>query len=154
MLAAITAALLASSACGHSDARPVATPKGDTREQLAIGYALLYGEADGIPKFKWLLMLKKESSEFSELTRHVIDYYEDLAKTLERLSTEYPAVKIHTQPMATIEAETRKAIGVDQAKDMAPIAGKGGVDFERQALIMFHSASTPRSTSSATSLAS
>lgn len=140
LLAAIAALLLAASACGHSEEKAVAVPKGDTREQLAIGYAILYGHADGIPKFKWLLMLKKESDEFNEVRSHVIAYYEDLAKTLERLSNEYPAVKIHTKPMATIEEETRKAIGADQAKDIMPIAGKGGVDFERQALLMFYNA--------------
>ena len=131
---------LVGAGCGHTDAKLVGAPKGDQRQQLSIGYSILYGHADGIPKFEWLLMFKKKSPEMAEMTSEVIDYYEDLAKTLERLSKEYPAVDIHVKPMATIEEETRKAIGVDQAKDMAPIAGKGGVDFERQALLMFFNA--------------
>jgi hypothetical protein len=40
--------------------------------------------------------------------------------------------------MSKIEADGRKAIGEDMAKDFAPLAGKTGKDFEREALLMFY----------------
>jgi len=42
--------------------------------------------------------------------------------------------------MSEIEAEERKAIGADSAKDFAPLAGKTGMEFEREALLMFYDA--------------
>jgi hypothetical protein len=39
--------------------------------------------------------------------------------------------------MSTIEADTRKAMGEDLAKDFAPLVGKTGTAFEREALLMF-----------------
>jgi hypothetical protein len=40
--------------------------------------------------------------------------------------------------MSEIEGEERKAIGIDLAKDFAPLIGKTGVEFEREALLMFY----------------
>jgi hypothetical protein len=42
--------------------------------------------------------------------------------------------------MSEIEGNERKAMGEDMAKDMAPIVGKGGVTFQREALLMFYNA--------------
>jgi hypothetical protein len=47
---------------------------------------------------------------------------------------------IDVTAMSEIEADARKAIGVDQAKDFAPLIGKTGVAFEREALLMFYDA--------------
>jgi hypothetical protein len=47
-------------------------------------------------------------------------------------------MRIDVTPMSQIESDTRKAMGEDQAKDFAPIIGKTGVEFEREALLMFH----------------
>jgi hypothetical protein len=49
-------------------------------------------------------------------------------------------MRIDVAAMSEIEAEERKAIGADQAKDFAPLAGKTGVKFEREALLMFYDA--------------
>ncbi|HTV79946.1 MAG TPA: hypothetical protein VMF03_16960 [Steroidobacteraceae bacterium] len=108
-----------------------------TRTQLSIGYSLLYQEAEGIPKLKWLLMFKDKPRQMSHLTHELIDYYQHLAGSLKRLSEQYPAVRIDVTPMSDIEAAARKAIGADQAKAFAPLVGKSGVDFEREALLMF-----------------
>lgn len=138
-LAAILLTLLA--ACSHLEgARKPAPTKQGSRAQLSIGYTLLYQEADGIPKLKWLLLFKDKSDEMARLTNELIEYYQQLAGTLKRLSTEYPAVHIDADAMSTIESDTRKAIGTDQAKDMAPLIGKSGADFEREALLMFYDA--------------
>jgi hypothetical protein len=42
--------------------------------------------------------------------------------------------------MSQIESDARKAIGSEQAKDMAPLTGKAGIEFEREALLMFYNA--------------
>ena len=55
-----------------------------------------------------------------------------------QLSKQFPAVRINVKPMSDIEADTRKAIGTDLAKDIAPVIGKSGTDFEREALLTFY----------------
>jgi len=128
-------------ACSHlSEAKRPVPDKNPARTQLSIGYSLLYHEADGIPKLKWILMFKEKPEEMGRLTHELLDYYQQLADTLRRLSTQYPAMRIDVQPMSEIEADERKAIGSDLAKDLAPVVGKSGTDFEREALLMFYNA--------------
>lgn len=112
----------------------------NSRAQLSIGYSLLYQEADGIPKFKWILMFKDKPEEMGQLTSDLISYYQQLAQTMQRLSKQFPAMRIDVTPMSEIEGDTRKAIGEDQAKAFAPIIGKSGTEFERDALLMFDDA--------------
>jgi hypothetical protein len=134
-----TALLLTIAACSHfGDTREATPTKNAPRAQLSIGYSLLYQEADGIPKLKWLLMFKDKPEEMGRVTNDLINYYEHLAETMQRLSKQYPAMRINVSPMSEIEAEERKAIGVDLAKDLAPLVGKSGVKFEREALLMFY----------------
>jgi hypothetical protein len=136
-----TLALLVLTACSQFTAtRKSAPDKPDPRAQLSVGYSLLYQEADGIPKLKWLLMFKEKPSEMAQLTHDLVSYYQQLAETLQRLSKQYPALRIDVETMPHIESETRKGIGTDQAKDMAPIVGKTGIEFEREALLTFYDA--------------
>ena len=130
--------LLALSACSHFMHSEKAQAGPGSRDQLAIGYSLLYQEADGIPKLKWLIRFKDKPEEMSKLTDELISYYQQLAQTLEKLSKQFPAVRINVKPMSDIEADTRKAIGIDLAKDIAPVIGKSGTDFEREALLNFY----------------
>ncbi len=132
------ALLLALSGCSQWTHRAKTTVSQDPRKQLAIGYTLLYQEADGIPKLEWLLMFKKKPEEMGRLTNELASFYQQLAKSLEQLSRHNPAVRIDVEPMSPIEAETRKAIGADLAKDMAPVVGRRGVEFEREVLLMFY----------------
>jgi hypothetical protein len=133
------ALLLTLAACSHLRDTTKPTPdKNAPRAQLSIGYSLLYQEADGIPKLKWILMFKDKPEEMGRLTNDLINYYEQLADTLRRLSKEFPALRIDVKAMSEIEADERKAIGADSAKDFAPLIGKTGVDFEREALLMFY----------------
>jgi hypothetical protein len=55
---------------------------------------------------------------------------------MRRLSKQYPAMRIDVAAMSEIEGDERKAIGADLAKDFAPVIGKTGADFEREALLM------------------
>jgi hypothetical protein len=47
-------------------------------------------------------------------------------------------MRIDVAAMSEIEADERKAIGADLARDLAPLVGKTGVAFEREALLMFY----------------
>src|ERR1700734_4200850 len=134
-----TALLLTLAACSYfSDTKKPPPDKNATRAQLSIGYSLLYQEAEGIPKLKWLLMFKDKPEEMGRLTNDLISYYQQLADTMQRLSKQYPAMRIDVTAMSEIESEERKAIGEDLAKDLAPVVGKAGVEFEREALLMFY----------------
>ena len=114
--------------------------KNTPRAQLSIGYSQLYQEADGIPKLKWILLFKDKPEEMGRVTHDLVSYYERLADTMRKLSKKYPAMRIDATAMSQIEADERKAIGEDQAKDFTPITGKTGVQFEREALLMFYDA--------------
>src|SRR5665213_2052858 len=134
-----TSLLLTLAACSHfSDTRKPAPDKNAQRAQLSIGYSLLYQEADGIPKLKWILMFKDKPEEMGRLTNDLVSYYQQLADTMQRLSKQYPAMRIDVTAMSEIETDERKAIGTDLAKDFAPVIGKTGVEFEREALLMFY----------------
>jgi len=134
-----TALLLSLAACSQlSDSRKPTPDKNAPRAQLSIGYSLLYQEADGIPKLKWILMFKDKPEEMGRVTDDLVGYYRQLADTLQRLSKQYPAMRIDVAAMSEIESDERKAIGADLAKDFAPLMGKTGVEFEREALLMFY----------------
>src|ERR1700678_1042771 len=134
-----TALLLTLAACSQlSDKSKPAPDKNVPRAQLFIGYSLLYQEADGIPKLKWILMFKDKPEEMGRVTNDLVSYYQQLADTMQSLSKQYPAMRIDVAPMSQIEGEERKAIGEDTAKDFAPLIGKTGVEFEREALLMFY----------------
>jgi hypothetical protein len=133
-----TALLLTITACSHlGDARKPTQDKNSPRTQLSIGYSQLYQEADGIPKLKWILMFKDKSEEMGRITNDLIGYYQQLAHTMQRLAKQYPAMRIDVAAMSEIEGETRKAIGEDLAKDLAPLVGNSGAKFEREALLTF-----------------
>jgi hypothetical protein len=132
---------LTTAACSHFSSASKPTPgKSAPRAQLSIGYSLLYQEADGIPKLKWLLMFKDKPEDVGRLIDDLVNYYRQLADTMQKLSKEYPAMRIDVTAMSEIEGDTRKAIGTDTAKDFAPLVGKTGVQFEREALLTFYNA--------------
>jgi len=140
MIRFIAAALILSlAACSQLSHLTKSTPdKNAPRAQLSIGYSLLYQEADGIPKLKWILMFKDKPEEMGQLTHDLVSYYQQLADTMRKLSKQFPAMRIDVEPMSEIEADARKAIGTDLAKDLAPVVGKTGTEFEREALLMFY----------------
>jgi hypothetical protein len=83
-------------------------------------------------------MFKNKSEEAARVINDLTSYYQQLAETMQKLSRQYPAMRIDVTAMSEIEGEERKAIGTDLAKDFAPLVGKTGVDFEREALLMFY----------------
>jgi hypothetical protein len=135
---AAAALLWAFAACSPAKAADPTQAPDSPRAQLSIGYSLLYQEADGIPKLNWLLMFKKKDAEMSEMTDDLVSYYQRLAGHMERLSRQYPGMRIDAAATSEIEGEARKAIGKDLAKDLAPIVGRTGKDVEREALQNFY----------------
>jgi hypothetical protein len=133
-----SALLLALSACGSLGHSTKEAPEKNTRGQLNVGYSLLYQEADGIPKLNWLIRFKDKSDDMSQVTQDLVTYYQQLADTLQKLSKQFPAVRVDVRTMPEIIADTRKGIGTDMAKDIAPVIGKSGTEFEREALLTFH----------------
>jgi len=116
------------------------TARSPVREQLDIGYSLLYQEANGIPKMSIVLALKDKSAEAGAMIDATMALYRTLATSLEALAAQNPQVRIDVAPMSEIEGDTRKAIGLDQIKDFAPLVGKSGTAFERELLLMFYNA--------------
>src|SRR6204780_3467953 len=99
-----TALLLSLAACSSlCDTRKPTPEKSAPRAQLSIGYSLLYQEADGIPKLKWILMFKDKPEEMGRLTSELVSYYQQLADTMRRLSKQYPAMSIDVTAMSKIE---------------------------------------------------
>jgi hypothetical protein len=130
--------LILTASSRSSDTPQSASDKNAPRKQLSIGYSLLYQEADGIPKLKWILMFKDKPEEMGRITNDLVGYYRQLADTMQKLSKQYPAMRIDMAAMSGIEGDTRKAIGEDLTKDLAPLVGKTGVKFEREALLTFY----------------
>jgi hypothetical protein len=136
---ALATLLFAIVGCSHlSDTAKPPPDSGTPREQLSIGYSLLFQEADGIPKLKWILMFKDKPEEMGRVTSDLMGYYQQLAASMRKLADEYPAMRIDVKTMSGIETEERKAIGTDMARDFAPVVGKTGIEFEREALLMFY----------------
>ncbi len=137
----ITAALLLLPGGGTpAEAESTAAAVGKVRAELNIGYSLLYQQADGIPKMKWLLMFKSKHDDLARTTTGMMDYYQQLAQSLEKVAAQNPAVHLDATTMPELLAETRKAIGIDMAKDFAPLVGSTGLAFERELLLMFYNA--------------
>jgi hypothetical protein len=134
----VAALLLTLTACSHFGRSDEATPAKGSRGQLSVGYSLLYQEADGIPKLKWLIRFKEKSDDMAQVTQDLVSYYQQLADQLQSLSKQFPAVRLDVRTMPEIMGDTRKAIGSDLAKDIAPVVGKSGIEFEREALLTFY----------------
>ena len=137
----VGALLLVLAACSQfGETRRPPPDNNAARAQLSIGYSLLYQEADGIPKLKWLLMFKDKPEEMGAGNQRSDQLLPAAGRHHARLSKQYPAMRIDVTPMSEIESEERKAIGADMAKDFAPVVGKTGMEFEREALLMFYNA--------------
>lgn len=127
--------------CGKpAETKPAAAEPGKVRTELNVGYSLLYQQADGIPKMKWILMFKDKRDELDKTTSGLMDYYQQLAKSMEKVAAQNPALRLDAVTMPELLVDTRKAIGVDMAKDFAPLVGNTGLAFERELLLMFYNA--------------
>lgn len=127
------------SAAAAPAAAKVPAPAGDrARRELNAGYSLLYQQAVGIPKIEWLLMFKQQRPNLLPVTTELLDLYRRLSASLEKLAGQYPALRLDAETMPPVMAETRTAVGMDLAKDIAPLTGASGLPFERQLLLTFY----------------
>ncbi|WP_428380717.1 hypothetical protein [Nevskia ramosa] len=134
----VTALLLG---CGKpAEPKPAAAEPGKLRAELNVGYSLLYQQADGIPKMKWILMFKDKGNELDQTATGMMEYYKQLAQSMEQVAAKNPALRLDAVTMPDILVDTRKAIGIDMAKDFAPLVGNSGVAFERELVLMFYNA--------------
>src|SRR6202012_2478494 len=124
----------------HADRSQTEREQDLSRAQLSVGYSLLYGEADGMNKLKWILRFKDKPEEVGQVINDLVAYYEQLAENLRSLSKQFPALRLDAKTMPDIVGEERKAMGAEMAKEMAPVVGKSGVEFEREALLNFRDA--------------
>lgn len=127
--------------CGKpAESKPAVAEAGKVRAELNVGYSLLYQQADGIPKMKWILMFKDKGKELDQTISGMMAYYQQLAKSMEQIAASNPALRLDAVTMPEILVDTRKAIGIDIAKDFAPLVGESGLAFERELVLMFYNA--------------
>src|ERR1035438_9406771 len=127
-----TALLLTLAACSQlSDTRKPTPDKNAPRAQLSIGYSLLYQEADGIPKLKWIFMFKHKPEEMGRVTNDLVSYYQQLADTLQRLSKQYPAMRIDVAAISETEGGGRKARPARLATCSSPFGARAWVNSQR-----------------------
>lgn len=110
------------------------------RQRLNPGYSLLYQEAQGLHKARWLLMFKDKTPALANLVGDTLGYYGDLANTLEDLPKAHRGMRIDLNPMPEIEGRAREAQGEAQFGKLRPIVGEAGLPFERDLLLLLRDA--------------
>lgn len=135
--AAVVAMLLTLSACaalgGKKDLseRPVS----EKNRVLSGGYGQLYEAASGLKLIDKLLLVKVESDEFDRVITAISTYAGELSEQLEQLDKDYPSLSIDKTYLPEMEVAKRKAAANARIKDLAPVVGRTGKDFERTLLL-------------------
>jgi len=140
ILGMFAAMLLVAGCKDVGKSRPSTAINDNTRTELNVGYSLLYQQANGIPKMDWILTFKDKPEVVEQTVNLLTDHYQQLSRALEDIAAKFPAVRLDADTMPELLADTRKAIGLDMAKDFAPLAGKSGPRFERELLLMYQNA--------------
>tara|TARA_R100001460_G_scaffold9690_3_gene23106 strand:+ start:3595 stop:4260 length:666 start_codon:yes stop_codon:yes gene_type:complete len=135
VLACILAALMlqgcATPDTSHADEQASASQ----RKELNEGYSLLYDAVSGIQNMDKLLYAKVESDRVEKTITDISDYATKLTRDLERITEEFPAIKIDLKPLPELEAKKRELQSSANLKDLAPVIGKTGHVFERRLLL-------------------
>src|SRR3954462_14195008 len=105
------------------------------RLMLSEGYSMLYQDACNLDLAEWILYVKVESAAMHDAVAAAADVGGQLKKDLERISRDYPGVRIDLDPLPEMEKRKRAAISKDRAKYFAPVVGHGGREYERTILI-------------------
>lgn len=133
------ASILGACAPGTDD-QPTVTTRADTpaleqRRELNEAYSLLYEQARGLARMKWMVRFKKQSEATRETVLAATSYYGELASELERLSVEYPALNVEVPAMLPIHRRAREAIIERQIDSAMPLVGDTGREYERGVLM-------------------
>jgi len=111
-------------------------PQRNARDELNVGYSLLYEQASGLSKLKWVVWLKHDTETFEQTVKPIIADYANLAEQLENLPNLYPAVRIDLKAMPEFLGKARENMINDRIKDITPIVGETGTPYERTVLLM------------------
>ena len=104
---------------------------------LSEGYSMLYQDAGNLDIAELILYVKVESEAMNKVVTAVAEFGGQLKKDLERISKDYPGVRIDLDPLPEMEKRKRAAIAKDRAKYFAPVIGHGGREYERTVLIAY-----------------
>ncbi|MFZ5697627.1 MAG: hypothetical protein ACOY9J_02700 [Pseudomonadota bacterium] len=105
------------------------------RLMLNEGYSLLYTDAGLLDRAGLLLYAKAESDEIDEIISTVAAFGEALQKDMERISRDYPGVRLDLDPLPEMEKRKRRALTMNRVRYFTPIIGHGGREYERTLLI-------------------
>lgn len=105
------------------------------RLMLNEGYSLLYTDAGLLDRAGLLLYAKAESDEIDEIISTVAAFGAALQKDLERISRDYPGVRLDLDPLPEMEKRKRLALTMNRVRYFAPVIGHGGREYERTVLI-------------------
>lgn len=128
--------VLAAIACGKSEIEPAkAGAANDQRLMLNQGYSMLYFDMSHVEYTKLLLLIKVETEAVNTIVTEVSDYSGELAKEMERLARDYPALRIDLDPLPEMEKRKRADVSRERILSFAPLVGRTGGDFERTLLL-------------------
>ena len=127
----------AASAVMTAQAKPNSDcPQRDLRDELNLGYSLLYEQVDGLSKLKWIVWLKHDTETFERAVKPIIGYYANLAAQLEDLPKLDPSVRIDLKAMPEFVGKARENMVNARVKEITPIVGETGTPYERTVLLM------------------
>ena len=128
--------MVALSACASMGKKDLSErPVSEKNKVLSGGYAQLYEAASGLKYVDKLLLVKFETEEFGDVIKAISDYAAELSEQLEKLDKDYPSLSIDKTYLPEMEVAKRTAVQNDRIKDLAPIIGRTGKDFERTLLL-------------------
>ncbi|MBS63408.1 hypothetical protein [Salinisphaera sp.] len=105
------------------------------RDRLNAGYSDLYSNVDGLSQVDKIFYVKVESDDVEKVVTDVTGYCGELARRLESLTADYPALDIKREIDPPIIKAARDAQKKATLKRFAPVVGDSGTAFERGLLI-------------------
>ena len=112
-----------------------ARPTQQQNRLLSQGYSQLYQMLSGMRHLNKANYLKVESDKVEAMNKAIAEASGAVADQLEKMADDYPSLSIEDPGLPEIEKKKRKAIRMDRIKDLAPIVGRTGKDYERTILV-------------------
>lgn len=135
------AAMSSQSGQGTSDVAHRGDPVGRVfaaeshRDRLNDGYSSLYSQLQGLSEVDKIFYVKIESDDVQHVVEDLTRESGALAKRLDHLTADYPALDIHRTTTPPIIQAAHKAQRNGTLKQFAPLVGQSGHTFERGLLI-------------------
>ena len=107
----------------------------EQNRMLSQGYSQLYQMVAGMQHLNKANYLKVESDKIEAMNKAIAEASGAVADQLEKMADDYPSLTIKDPGLPEIEKKKRKAIRMDRIKDLAPIVGRTGKDYERTLLV-------------------